>query len=1807
MASSKQYKKLTPIQHILERPGMYIGSVKKTKEISFVSEKNEEDEYNILSKLVDYSPGFLKIFDEILTNATDHSFRDTTLNYIKVFFNHPEKDMITVVNNGEGIPVEIHKDYNIYIPELIFGNLLTGSNYDDNVQRRGAGTNGLGSKCISKDTQLYLFDGRLKKAIDINIGDVLIGDDGTPRNILNKIVDDGEMFSVSQQYGETYKVNSEHILTLLYRNTITIDISVKDYILLDDKIKNNFTGKRANPTIWNSNVNLSVDPFLYGLKFASGNIDVNKLDYLFCSVNDRMLFFSGIVNVIYKFFPLIYNIVCIPSSLNITNDFLFLCTHLGFYVKPGPVVDTFRIYGDFTSILDILPSTFKNFPLYSISTGKISITDSVPDTYVGFHLDGNKRFTLSDGTVTHNCTNIYSKKFIVETVDNNRKKKYVQVFENNMSVVNKPKITSFSGKSYTSISFLPDYSKFFMNGLESDTLLLLQKRVIDCISVTNSDVSIYLDSKKLKGKTLEDYVKNYYTEKKNIIAYESQKNWEYLVTTTFDKNTIGHVSFVNGNYTSQGGKHVDYIFAQITNKLKKLLEEKKKIKDIKISSIKDKLFLFLNSSIVNPTFNSQTKECLVTPSKEFGTSITVSDSFIEKIYKSSIVEEILEIYKIKESIELSKKTDGKKTSKVFIPKLEDALWAGSPKSRECTLILTEGDSAKTFAMWGRSIVGPERYAIFPLRGKCIWENTKVLLWNGEIKLAKHLTKDDILIGDDGTKRHIVNLSKNSGKMYEINQIRGDSYRVNENHILTLCLPQHKRIIWVKSSNSWASYYWDAKERQIKIKHMTVSLKLKCKECLDDITLKCMRIHYKRKHSDKIYKPYTLSVNKSSPDILEKRKQLETFLSNIDDNNIFDISIKDFMCLPKSFQKRLKGVRNSCIQWDKKDVSLDPYILGLWLGDGCKTGYAYACHGKLDTEIIAYLEKWGNDNDAKFTQINNQKYSYSISSIDNFKKQAPLKKLLDKYNLVNNKHIPKEYLINSKEIRLQLLAGIIDTDGYIYQDGTIEICQTTKHQKLIDDIIYLVRSLGFYCHVSTKKTNYIYKKTDILALAVRLKISGNISDIPTLLPRKKPINTSKYINKNITGFITIKEIGIDNYVGLNLDGNHRFLINDFTVTHNCLNVRDASISQIINNEEINNLKKIIGLKQDIIYTSKNIDNLRYGKVMLLVDQDLDGSHIKSLLVNFFHFWWPSLLKLDYIQTLQTPILKAIKGKTVLEFFTEGEYAKWKEVIGSKLDTYNIRYFKGLGTSTKEDAKNTFKRLADLKVDYYYQDSKCDEAILLAFNKDKNTAKNTEKCSDKRKEWLRNYNKDVYIDTKQDRVSFQDLINKELIHFSIYDNLRSIPSLCDGLKPSQRKILFYMLKKNKTDLIKVAQLSGYVSAETNYHHGEASLQGAIIGMAQDFIGTNNINLLTPSGNFGSRISMGKDAASPRYIYTKLSPITPIIFNNNDSILLNYLNDDGTQIEPEWFLPIIPMVLINGCEGIGTGYSTFIPTYNPKDIVQNLLKMLIGDSKLKELIPYYKNFGGIVEVIDEKSFVTKGKWSRISNTTVEITEIPICIGVTPYKEFLESFMDTDSKIKTKKDFEVKDIQNRTKDENSEISFLVEFKKKEDLDILIDTNTFEKEFKLIKSFSTNNMYLFNEHCILTKYLSPLDILKEFYKLRLHYYSLRKNYLLKKLKDELEVLDNKIRFIREYISGKLDINNKSKQVIFQLLITKKYLKLDDSYDYLLNMPLYSLTSERLLDLSERQQKKKDELDFVNSKTDKQLWQIDLEILSKFL
>ena len=950
----------------------------------------------------------------------------------------------------------------------------------------------------------------------------------------------------------------------------------------------------------------------------------------------------------------------------------------------------------------------------------------------------------------------------IETIDHKRGLKYIQEFHNNLDIIDKPKITKCKTKPYTKVSFKPDYKRLGLNnGLSEDMLNLFKRRIYDIAAVTNKNIKVKLNSQLVPIKTFQQYVKMIITDTEH--KYESpDERWEYVIALA-PEGEFYQMSFVNGIYTSKGGKHVDYIMNQIIKKITLYIKNKKKV-DVKPSAIRENIALFLRCDIENPSYESQTKDFMNTPSSKFGSSCEVSDKFIENICKMGIMSSACAITEVKEN-KSQKKTDGSKNKNIRgIPKLVDANYAGTAKSKDCMLILCEGDSAKAGIISGLSQEDRNYIGVYPMKGKLF------------------------------------------------------------------------------------------------------------------------------------------------------------------------------------------------------------------------------------------------------------------------------------------------------------------------------------------------------------------------------------------------------------------------------------------------NVRGETVTKIGDNKEINEIKQILGLEHGKKYTQDDVNTkLRYSKVVFMTDQDLDGSHIKGLGINLFDSGWNSLIQIpNFIGYINTPILKASKGSQMKQFYNEGEFKEWKKE--NDIKGWNIKYYKGLGTSTGKEFKEYFK---EKKVIYFnWNNEESSEYIDMVFNK---------KRSDDRKDWLGNYNRELYLDTNQTSVTYKEFIDKEFIHFSKYDNDRSIPNLIDGLKISQRKILFAAFKKKLNSEIKVAQFSGYVSEHSGYHHGEASLNGAIINMAQNYVGSNNINIFEPRGQFGTRIAGGKDSASERYIFTLLNKITRLIYPTIDDNILNYLSDDGQSVEPIYYVPIIPMVLINGAKGIGTGFSTDIMSYNPLQIINRIELMLKKDInyKLITIDPYYQGFTGNIEKLDNgKKYLITGSYEIINDNKVKINELPIGTWTQDYKEFLETLIDS-----KKKDGIVKDFNDNSTD--MIVNFMIEFKPgtlKELLDKKIEhgMNGIHKFLKLYSIQSTTNMHLFNNKEQLKKYNSPEEIIDDYYDTRLEYYKIRKEFLLNKLNSDLKLISNKTLFINDNLNNKIDLRKKKKDEIITLLNKMKFDDIyNNDYEYLRKMPMDSVCEESI----EKMKKEKDEItcsiNDLESNSNEDLWLKELLILKE--
>jgi DNA topoisomerase II len=1058
----------------------------------------------------------------------------------------------------------------------------------------------------------------------------------------------------------------------------------------------------------------------------------------------------------------------------------------------------------------------------------------------------------------------------IETIDHIRGLKYTQEFENNLDIIHPPVIRKCSKtKPYTKVEFRPDYKRLGMlNGLSQDMIQLFKRRVFDIGALTDKKVKVKYNDELIPVRTFQNYVDLYIGAKTEAKRYyeEANERWEYAVALT-PRGEFTHVSFVNGIYTCKGGKHVDYILGQITRKLVAYIKLKKKI-DVKASTIKEQLMLFVRCDIENPTFDSQTKDYMTTPVAKFGSSCEVSDKCIEMIAKMGVMDSACALTEIKETKQ-AKKTDGTKTRMIRgIPKLIDANYAGTAKSHECMLILCEGDSAKAGIVSGLSKEDRNVIGVYPMRGKLF------------------------------------------------------------------------------------------------------------------------------------------------------------------------------------------------------------------------------------------------------------------------------------------------------------------------------------------------------------------------------------------------------------------------------------------------NVRGETPKRVRENKEICEIKQILGLEIGIKYTQETARNrLRYGRVLFMTDQDLDGSHIKGLGINLFDSEWDTLLQIPrFIGFMNTPILKARKGSRELVFYNDGEYETWKkkqlEQYGENgLSGWHTKYYKGLGTSTSKEFKEYFQHKKIVCFTSNGETSR--NAIDMVFNK---------KRALDRKTWLEQYERDLYLDTSQEEVSYEDFIGREMIHFSKYDCERSIPNMMDGLKTSQRKILYSAFKRRLTNEIKVAQFSGYVSEHSSYHHGEQSLNGAIVNMAQDFVGSNNINVLEPKGQFGTRLQGGSDSASERYIFTHLNPITRMIYREEDDKVLNYLNDDGTMVEPDYYVPIIPMILVNGCKGIGTGFSTEVLSYQPKQIIR-YIKDKIGSftssqtqTNTDEFIPYFEGFKGRVEKIEPQKYLIKGCYEIKNNNQVHITELPIGVWTDDYKQYLETIMDgtavktksqaqststpipdgTNKIIKSKstrgrkKKSETMDEHDNENDAssvatksttktmttdtktgrgrggtalmnlvNGMIKEYADMSTDKNVDILITfkgdvvnilqnqqleygCNALEKVLKLYTTKTSTNMHLFDNKEKLRKFETPTEIIDEYMKVRKDVYTERKRVLLIKLRRELMILRNKVRFIEEHLNDELDLRKKSKQEVYNLLREKGYdlisgtsltdnmedvndMKINEDgekgYKYLVKMPMDMVTSENVSSLMNEMKQKQKEVDELEQMTEEQLWLRELNEL----
>lgn len=673
----------------------------------------------------------------------------------------------------------------------------------------------------------------------------------------------------------------------------------------------------------------------------------------------------------------------------------------------------------------------------------------------------------------------------------------------------------------------------------------------------------------------------------------------------------------------------------------------------------------------------------------------------------------------------------------------------------------------------------------------------------------------------------------------------------------------------------------------------------------------------------------------------------------------------------------------------------------------------------------------------------------------------------------------------------------------------------------------------------------------------------------------------------------------------------------------LNVRAASRAMLLANKEVQDLIKAMGLQHGKVYaTEPDFKTLRYGGgIMLMADQDYDGFHIGGLILNLFEHLWPSLVERPgFFRRMQTPIVKVSRGSTVHQFFRLAEFEAWAEQQPPGwASAWTTKYYKGLGTSTAKEGKEYFRDLGRHMVTFEPSEG-THGALEKAFHKDRTT---------ERKAWLSATSVatlEQEVETVGATQTIPHFVNDQLVQFSLYNNVRSIPAALHGLRPGQLKVLTRMLQLSAKDQ-KVAQLGPDVAQSMGYHHGETSLSGTIVNMAQDYVGSNNLNLLVPSGQFGTRMQGGKDAASARYIYTRLHPLARLIFRKEDDPVLHQRLEEGQKIEKE-LLPVVPLVLVNGASGIGTGWSTDIPPHHPLEVLRNTRRLLHGEP-LVPLRPWFRGFTGTV-VHQDGSYQTHGRACWNGRTTVEVTELPIGQWTASYREHLQKLVEdgvlkdfTESHTDRKVHFEL-GLKTRPTGEDDTVSVISGMGSAPARAVPADLL---KRLKLAKSGKTTNMHLFSPEGRIEKYATAEELVQVHHGARLALYGKRKAYQLTELQRQIKEHEERVRFVQLLLHGTVVLKGVETADLERLLgsgwgeaelpavtglATPDPARLATGFGFaepaqLLALPMSALTATAVERLLATVTKKKAEHKTLEETTPKQLWLADLDALEEGL
>ena len=629
-----------------------------------------------------------------------------------------------------------------------------------------------------------------------------------------------------------------------------------------------------------------------------------------------------------------------------------------------------------------------------------------------------------------------------------------------------------------------------------------------------------------------------------------------------------------------------------------------------------------------------------------------------------------------------------------------------------------------------------------------------------------------------------------------------------------------------------------------------------------------------------------------------------------------------------------------------------------------------------------------------------------------------------------------------------------------------------------------------------------------------------------------------------------------------------------------NHRRVKLGKSENSELIKKINIFLGLDLSKDYSlEKNRKTLRYGQVVILVDADDDGIHIKGLLLNYFSRF-KGLLESNYVTAMLNPVMIAKKGRTELKFYSTSEYYRWMNRTPEH-GTYKLSYFKGLGTSTEKMIKDCFTSEVVQQLSCGEEDR---EALELAFGKDN---------SESRKQIYRILH-DAPAEHRMDskRVcKIEDVIFEELINFAKTANKRHIPLLTDGLKDSYRKIIYAALKHRGKDMIGVTEFAAEVKNLTHYKHGPESLIGACIGAGQSYPGSNNIPYLEGQGTFGSRLGNGSDHAAGRYLLCRPSPILCKIFRPEDDILLQPVMEQNTQTCVKTFLPIVPLMLINTCSGMGWGWSNTSINYNPMQIIEWIeyfvqhIKDGSPNNKFRppELIPWWRGYTGVLFKRIDKHWINRGRYEDLGNVTY-INDLPINTSCLKYQEKLAKLVDN-GVIREWKHLSTDPNVPKLKIEGYEGNW-----------------NSHKDLFLESALKESNMTYMDHKSLPFKYPGGAKhVCAQFCKSRYKSYVERKEVYGNKLRKDLEIAKLRLDFVLDVVEGRLDVRGKNKSVYEPYMLEKGY---PDSF---LNMSYRSFTQEKAEKLRKDIQKIADEVRKYEETHPGDLWLEELYELKEAL